>query len=203
MKKHEWDIFVDEKISTLSKRKNVLDVGGGSGFQKGFNKYRPLFSGNYKSFDMPGMGADIEGDIHNIPIANESVDGVICNAVLEHVTDPIRAVDEIYRILGPGGAAFFQVPSFYPYHGNRGYDGKPAYGDYWRFFRETLEYMFRDFSHVEIVKQGGYFRALALFPPFNFLNSSVLDWLMIRLDKVLRTDKRNSTRGYLVYAVKK
>ncbi len=202
MTMNSWDIFLDEKILEISKKKNVLDSGGGSGFQKGLGKYKHLFSGNYKSFDIPGMGADIEGDIHEMSTASESVDGIICNAVLEHVVDPIRATNEMHRILQKGGAALIQVPSIYPYHGNKGYGGKPGYGDYWRFFDDSLEYMFRDFSKVEIVKMGGYFHALVAFFPIQSLRKFGLDRFAIILDKVLRRDKGSTTSGYIVFAVK-
>lgn len=202
MTMNSWDIFLDEKIREISQKKSVLDIGGGSGFQKGLGKYKHLFLNNYKSFDIPGMGADIEGDIHDMSTESESVDGIICNAVLEHVVDPIRAANEMHRILRKGGVALIQVPSIYPYHGNKGYGGKPGYGDYWRFFDDSLSYMFRDFSKVEIIKTGGYFHALAAFFPIQSFRKFGLDRCAVFFDKILRRDKGSTTAGYLVYAVK-
>ncbi len=201
MKKDSWELVFSDKMNIISKKKSVLDVGGGTGFQKGMARYRSLFSGNYRSFDVPGMGADIDGDIHAMPIQTESEDAVICNAVLEHVVNPIRAVEEIYRILKPGGVALVQVPSAYPYHGNKGYGGSPAYGDYWRFFEETLRYMFREFSEVEIVRQGGYFQAGITFSPLPFFNKHNLNWLMACFDRMFGM-RRAITKGYIVYAKK-
>ena len=40
---------------------------------------------------------------------------IICNHVLEHIPDDLRAMREIYRVLKPGGLAILQVP----YQGNR------------------------------------------------------------------------------------
>ena len=42
-------------------------------------------------------GADVVGDIHNIPLKNESIDAVICSSVLEHAENPIVAMKEIHR----------------------------------------------------------------------------------------------------------
>ena len=195
MTKEEKVNFFENKLVLISQRKNILDVGGAGRFSKGLVKYKHLFeNSNFRSFDIPGVGADIEGDIHKMPIASESEDAVICNAVLEHVTDPIRAVEEIRRILKPGGIALVQVPSVYPYHNNKNY------GDYWRFFDDTLRYMFRDFSEVEIVKQGGFFASMILFLPFDkrlFIKPATF------FDNLLKTEeKRHTTRGYYVFATK-
>jgi ubiquinone/menaquinone biosynthesis C-methylase UbiE len=45
----------------------------------------------------------IEGDL--IPLADQSVDRVLCKNVLEYVTDPRRTIAEFRRILRPGGIA--------------------------------------------------------------------------------------------------
>jgi SAM-dependent methyltransferase len=56
-------------------------------------------------------------DICELPLADESVDGAVCLNVLEHVPDDLQALRELRRILRPGGAAVFVVPS-----GRRLYD---------------------------------------------------------------------------------
>jgi SAM-dependent methyltransferase len=54
--------------------------------------------------------ADYILDIQNINLPDRSFDFVICNHILEHVTDDNRAIRELYRILKEKGAAFIQVP---------------------------------------------------------------------------------------------
>ncbi len=39
---------------------------------------------------------------------------VYCNHVMEHVSDDLQAMREIYRVLKPGGWGIIQVPLFYP-----------------------------------------------------------------------------------------
>jgi ubiquinone/menaquinone biosynthesis C-methylase UbiE len=53
-------------------------------------------------------------DIHQIPFNEDTFDVVLCNHVLEHVTDDIKAMNEIFRVLKPGGFSILQVPFFNP-----------------------------------------------------------------------------------------
>jgi len=49
-------------------------------------------------------------DITSIGAGDDSFDVVICNHVLEHVPDHLKAMRECYRVLSPDGIAFFSVP---------------------------------------------------------------------------------------------
>jgi len=49
-----------------------------------------------------------------LPFAENQFDVVLCNHVLEHVQDDIKAMREIQRVLKPGGYAILQVPFFHP-----------------------------------------------------------------------------------------
>ena len=52
-----------------------------------------------------------------MPFVDNSFDGVISIAVLEHVKDPFRCAAEIARVLKPGGELICCVPFLQPYHG--------------------------------------------------------------------------------------
>lgn len=52
----------------------------------------------------------IEMDITNISLEDESVDGIICIHVLEHIQDDRKAISELHRVLKKGGFAILQVP---------------------------------------------------------------------------------------------
>lgn len=52
--------------------------------------------------------ADLNGDF---PIGDESVDAVLANQVIEHIVDPLRFGEEIYRVLRPGGVAVLTTPN--------------------------------------------------------------------------------------------
>ena len=191
--------FIDEKIRAISSTKDVLDIGGGEPFQKWLAEYRDIFADcRYRTMDYDSQsGADVIGDIHHIPLPDNSTGAIICHCVLEHVQDPIRAVGELHRVLKPGGMVFGRVPSIYPYHARKGH-----YPDYWRFFDDTLLLLFKDFSTVELVKRGGYFKALFFFLPMQHKLRFVLDPLANFLDVVFRTEQRTTTSDYYFYAVK-
>lgn len=50
--------------------------------------------------------------VEKMSISSESVDFVICNQVYEHVENPIFLINEIYRVLKPGGYCYFAGPNF-------------------------------------------------------------------------------------------
>lgn len=89
----------------------VLDAGAGEA------PYRPLFAHcDYVTQDWPGTvhqgahGADVIADLHDLPLEDGSFDAVLCTEVLEHVAEPARVLDELARVLRPGGSVLITVP---------------------------------------------------------------------------------------------
>lgn len=136
----------------------VLDVGAGSVVEKNrragqyalADKYAQLVQQRgYFGLDVePGANVMFVADAHRLPIADASLDGVIMVSVLEHLYDPVRAVEQMARVLKPGGVFFSYAPFYHPYHAS-------PY-DYFRFTREGYRYLLREFSQVEIVSGGNY-----------------------------------------------
>jgi SAM-dependent methyltransferase len=92
-------------------------------------------------------------DAHDIPLADASLDGLVAQAVLEHVVDPHAAVREIHRVLKPGGLVYAETPFMQQMHGGR-YDFERF--TYWGHRR-----LFRDFSEVDSGVACGPAMALA------------------------------------------
>ena len=88
-------------------------------------------------------------------------------------------------------------PSTYPYHARRGH-----YPDYWRFFDDTIHILCKDFSKVEFVKRGGYFKAMFFFLPLQHRLRFLIDPLAGFLDAICKTEARSTTSGYYIYAIK-
>ena len=57
-----------------------------------------------------GRGVDLLGSVTDIPLADRSVDVLVCYHVLEHVPDDGAAMRELARVLTPGGIGLVQVP---------------------------------------------------------------------------------------------
>ena len=64
----------------------------------------------YISADLEDPRAMKRIDITSIPLADQSMDAILCSHVLEHVPDDRKAMRELYRILKPGGWAILLVP---------------------------------------------------------------------------------------------
>ena len=58
----------------------------------------------------PTRAGIVRADIENLPFEAGSFDLAICNHVLEHVGDPLRALRELHRCLAPGGTLVAQTP---------------------------------------------------------------------------------------------
>jgi SAM-dependent methyltransferase len=65
---------------------------------------------DYVSIDLDGENAMQAMDITCLEFADETFSAVVCNHVLEHVTEDRKALSEIYRVLKPEGWASLQVP---------------------------------------------------------------------------------------------
>ncbi len=189
----EWERFLDECIREIAGEPLVLDIGSGQPFQKELAKYRDLFRNcRYCTLDFDARyGADVVGDAHHLPFGDGFADAVICKAVLEYAPEPHRVVGEIYRVLRPGGKTFVYVPFLYPYHGNE------RFKDYYRFTRDGVGYMFRDFSSVRVAAVRGYLGTLNLFVPGTSKDCRMTGFL----DRLVG-GRTGVTSGYNIFAIK-
>ena len=77
------------------------------------NFLRKIFKEKYKSYissDLYREDVDHQFDIQSIPYPDNSFDLVFASHVLEYVKDDRQAIQEIKRVLRPGGLAFLPVP---------------------------------------------------------------------------------------------
>lgn len=87
-----------------------------------------------------GESTELIADAHDLPFADGSFDGVIVQAVLEHVTDPYRCVAEIWRVLGKEGLVYAETPFMQQVHLGR--------YDFTRFTHLGHRRLFREFDEI-------------------------------------------------------
>ena len=148
------------------------------------------------SFDVYASPAtQFVGDGHSIPLADGSVDGVIVQAVLEHVLEPTIVAHEIHRVLRTGGIVYADTPFLQQVH-------EGAY-DFTRFTDSGHRFLFRRFERIDSGTVAGagtalrwsvdYFvRALTRSVPLGRIVSLCFFWLSY-LDRFL--DPKHSVDG--------
>lgn len=100
-------LYLNSKTNIENQFLNVLHVAPEQVFFKKFKKFK---NWTYTTTDLNSPLADIKADLCNLPFKNNTYDLILCNHVLEHIVDDIKALKEIYRVLKPGGKAILQVP---------------------------------------------------------------------------------------------
>jgi SAM-dependent methyltransferase len=156
-------IFLDnlKKISPLPR---VLVIGGGT---RGAGT-----DVIYDDPDVEMVGTDIYlskniallADGHHLPFKDGVFDGVIIQAVLEHVLDPPQVVAEIRRVLKPDGLVYAETPFMQQVH-------MGAF-DFTRFTASGHRWLFRQFDEIEAGTIGG--AGMSLFWSIRYFVRSLL-----------------------------
>lgn len=127
---------------------DLLDVGSGRS-----RRYASVCTNvtSYKTMDVSDAGKpDIVGSAEAIPCDDASFDSVLCTQVLEHVPHPVKVIQEIYRVLKPGGQCLLTAPQWNELH--------EIPHDYFRYTCYGLRTLFEDagFKVEHIEQRGGY-----------------------------------------------
>ena len=85
----------------------VLHFAPEQAFYKLFRNQKNL---EYTTTDLFSPLADVKADICDLPFEDNQYDVILCNHVLEHIPDDTKAMQELYRVLKPGGIAILQIP---------------------------------------------------------------------------------------------
>jgi ubiquinone/menaquinone biosynthesis C-methylase UbiE len=162
------DNWIIEKIKQLPAKVRLLDAGCGEQRFKKYCAHINYVAMDFAEYDGLGDGSglqtgsfdqsnlDIVADITDIPEPDESFDAIMCIEVIEHVHNPVQAINELTRLLKPGGtmimtAPFASLTHFAPYHYATGFN---------RYFYEY--HAERLGLHVtEITPNGNFFEFLA------------------------------------------
>ena len=112
----------------------------------------------------PYSEVDVVADAMALPFVDGSIDGIVCEYLLEHVPEPQRVVDEIVRVLRPGGEAYLAVPFVYPFHA--------CPNDFYRWSGEGFKQLCKNAEVVAIGSRSG---------PTSALTAQLVTWTAIVL----------------------
>jgi len=128
----------------LNPNHKVLEIGSGLGLLGREIRKLTSLDLNYFGIDILFDSAKkskealipVRADASRLPFPNKSFNHVISTDVLEHLYDPLKAVQEIYRVLKPGGKAFLVIadpsePRFFRIVDHRSRSGKKSDVDWW------------------------------------------------------------------------
>ena len=84
---------------------SVLDLGSGTGaaFEQLLNYETTAIDPDKKMLELNTFENKVLGSAENLPFGDNSFDNVFCSFVWRNVSDTNKALDEIYRVLRPGG----------------------------------------------------------------------------------------------------
>jgi SAM-dependent methyltransferase len=100
-------LYLKNETPFFTENLKVLHFAPEQAFYKRFRNLKNL---DYTTTDLNSPLADVKADICNLPFEDSSFDFILCNHVLEHIPDDTKAMQELYRILKPGGTGIFQIP---------------------------------------------------------------------------------------------
>jgi len=100
-------LYLNNETNFFTDYHKVLHFAPEQAFYKRFRNMKNL---DYITTDLNSPLADVKADICNLPFKDNEFDVILCNHVLEHIPDDTKAMQELYRVLKPGGFGVFQIP---------------------------------------------------------------------------------------------
>ena len=100
-------LYLKNETEIFSRKIKLLHFAPEPAFHGIFKKSNNI---SYDTIDLNSPLAKIKADICNLPLEDNTYDFILCNHVLEHIDDDIKAMSELYRVLKKGGIGIFQIP---------------------------------------------------------------------------------------------
>lgn len=141
-------VTLDRFIASHGSTGRTLDLGAQNG------PYASFFPNRIALDIRSGTGVRIIGDAQALGVRDDAFDIVLCTEVLEHLPEPQRAVDEMFRVLKPGGSLLLTTRFLFPIH--------DAPHDYFRFTKYGLRHLLRRFDILELQEETDSIGTLAV-----------------------------------------
>jgi len=160
--------WIETTLKKIPAGSSILDAGAGEKQFRSFCQHLRYFSQDFGQYDGKGDGSALQMgnwdqsdldylcDIVDIPVKDGQFDSVMCTEVLEHVPDPVRAIEELARIIKPNGyllltAPFNSLTHFSPYHFSSGFNRY--------FYEHHLKRL--GFKIIDCTANGNFFEFIA------------------------------------------
>jgi SAM-dependent methyltransferase len=136
-------VFVDNSVNNfidtyIDKDSLALNIGSGNSYISD-----EIYNVDIFAYD----NVDIVCDIENMPFKDNSIDVILNIAVLEHVPNPQKVINEIYRILKPNGIIYTAFPFM------QGFHASPY--DFTRVTEEGIKVLHKNFESIAVKPFGG------------------------------------------------
>ena len=192
--------FEDFILNEIKKEDEVLDIGKTMGDKRHqIIKCKTLHTLDLNDFgDYPNIIFDICSELESE--LEDKYDKIICLAILEHVYNPFKAVENLKKMLKKNGIIYGYVPYLYYYHAHKNL----KFQDYFRFSKDALIYLLKDFKDLELFPlRGRYSHAFNIMFPGRWKNYIEKTGINIFLDK-FASDEKNTKQcsGYFFIAKK-
>jgi len=148
-----YAIYLRDKLSKLdtNKKYTFIDFAPVPPLAQIIKSYRFI---NYRSADLFMPDVDDHVDIMDMKIyKNNSVDMFLCAHILEHVTDDIKAMKELFRILKPGGWGIIMVPILLSINKIQEDPNITSENERWKYYGQG--------EHVRMYSKKGFIQRLA------------------------------------------
>ncbi len=110
-------LYLTERTDILRRSRKLLHTGPEPCLE---SRFLACHANGYVTTDRYNRRVDVGANLKALPFANGAFDAVISSHVLEHIENDSPAIEELGRVLRPGGKAIIMVP----------YDaGNPTYCD--------------------------------------------------------------------------
>lgn len=153
--RREIHLSIASFISDVPAGSRVLNIGSGGTIMQAIQKNLKHSDIVVQSTDIdPDRKPDIVDDLTDTKLAPESFDFIVCSEVLEHVTKPHIAAENLFNILKPGGRCLVTTPYIFPTH--------DAPHDYFRYTEFGLRYLFSKFEIVDFKAKTRWWETLLL-----------------------------------------
>lgn len=100
-------LYLEKEVRIKETPKKILDFSPSPGLSR---KLEKILGKEYVPTDYGDEHSKNRFDITSLPLKENEFDIVLCYHVLEHIPNDKKAMQEIFRILKPGGLLIAQVP---------------------------------------------------------------------------------------------